>query len=107
MLFRRTPILALLALASLSLVSACATSGSPSLIFPPNADVKVQPKPQLSPDAVDSEAALIAHDIALETWGEEGWAAVGRICRWGVANGAPYPRGWCPAAPEPEREDDP
>jgi hypothetical protein len=56
-------------------------------IYPPAADLVVEAKPRLDPAAVDSEAALIAHDIALETWGERGWQAVARICRWAKANG--------------------
>ena len=48
----------------------------------------------LSPDALDSEAALDAHDIAVETWGERGWAAIARICRWANAHGGNFD---CPA----------
>lgn len=51
-------------------------------IYPPAADLVVEPKPQLDPAALDSEAALDAHDIALEVWGERGWAAVSRLCRY-------------------------
>jgi hypothetical protein len=40
----------------------------------------------LDPAALGSEAALDAHDIAIETWGERGWLAVGRLCRWAKAN---------------------
>ena len=71
------PVLALAA--SASLASGCASKG---LAFPPSADLKVEPKPQLAPEAVTSEAALDAHDIALETWGERGWASVARLCRF-------------------------
>lgn len=67
---------------SLSLVSACASNPRPSRIYPPSADLAVEAKPLLDPAALSSEAALDAHDIALETWGERGWAAVGRLCRW-------------------------
>ncbi|MET4683229.1 hypothetical protein [Brevundimonas faecalis] len=49
-------------------------------IYPPSADLAVEPKPRLDPAALQSEAALDAHDIALETWGERGWAAVARLC---------------------------
>ena len=71
------PVLALAV--SLSLASGCASKG---LAFPPSADLKVEPKPQLAPEAVTSEAALDAHDIALDTWGERGWATVARLCRF-------------------------
>ena len=65
----------------------CATRERDRPIFPPSADLAILPKPVLSPDAVSSEAALDAHDIALEKWGDEGWAAVARICRWAQRNG--------------------
>lgn len=77
----------LLLAASLSLASGCASRERVTPIFPPPADLRVEPKPVLAPEALTSEAALDAHDIALETWGERGWAAVGRICRWAVRNG--------------------
>jgi len=41
----------------------------------------------LAVEALSSEAALDQHDIAIEAWGEDGWKAVARICRWSVANG--------------------
>lgn len=78
----------LLIAASLSLVSACATREHVRPIFPPSADLQVEAKPRLDPAALDSEAALDAHDIALEAWGERGWAAVARVCRWAERNGA-------------------
>lgn len=40
------------------------------------------------PDIVTSARAAAEHDIAVETWGERGWAAVARICRWARDNGA-------------------
>lgn len=58
-------------------------------IYPPSADLRVEAKPRLDPAALDSEAALDAHDSAVEAWGERGWAAVGRLCRWAADNGAP------------------
>ena len=75
----RSLMLALALGASLSLASGCASKG---LAFPPSADLNVEPKPQLAPEAVTSEAALDAHDIALETWGDRGWANVARLCRF-------------------------
>lgn len=87
----RTLTLALLIAAPLSLVSACASRERVTPIFPPAADLAVEPKPLLDPAAVESEAAGIAHDIALEAWGERGWATVARLCRWAEANGARMP----------------
>lgn len=65
--------------ASLSLVSACASSG---LIFPPSADLVVEPKPKLRPEDVKSEAALDRHDIAIEARGDRLAAQVARLCRF-------------------------
>lgn len=61
----------------------------------------MEPKPQLTADALTSEAALDAHDIALETWGEAGWLTVARICRWAVSNGAALPFRCPPADQSP------
>lgn len=77
----------LLIAAVLLLVPGCAHREPIPRVFPPAADLKVQPKPQLKPEDVASEAALDAHDIALEAWGEAGWRQVARICRWAKANG--------------------
>lgn len=88
MRFHRCLTLALLTAASLSLVSGCASRERIQPLYPPVADLKVEPKPQLAPADLDSEAALDRHDIAIEIWGEKGWQAVGRICRWAQANGA-------------------
>ena len=84
---RPSPTSALLIVAALWLAPGCATRERTRPLFPPAADLKVEPKPRLDPSALDSEAALDAHDIALETWGEAGWAALTRICRWAKANG--------------------
>lgn len=84
---RPCPTLALLTAAALWLAPGCATRERIRPLFPPAADLKVEAKPRLDPSALDSEAALDAHDIALEAWGEAGWAAVARICRWAKANG--------------------
>lgn len=84
---RPSPTPALLLVAALWLAPGCATRERTRPLFPPAADLKVEPKPPLDPSALDSEAALDAHDIALEAWGEAGWAAVTRICRWAQANG--------------------
>lgn len=50
------------------------------------------------PEIVTSAKAAAEYDIAVEKWGEKGWNAVARICRWAVANGkkdlyCPPPRG--------------
>jgi len=65
--------------ASLSLVSGCA---SKALVYPPSADLAVEPKPQLGPEDVMSEAALDRHDIAIEARGDRLAAQVGRMCRF-------------------------
>jgi len=79
--------------ASLALVSSCASKEPRLSAYPPSADLRVEPKPELSVEAVasGSDTALALHDDAVEAWGERGWAAVGRICRWAQANGAPLP----------------
>lgn len=91
--------LALPIAASLLLVQGCAGREQLTPLYPPAADLRVEAKPRLDPSDVGSEAALDRHDIELELWGERGWAAVARICRWSVANGARLPFE-CPA-PDP------
>lgn len=78
-----------LALASaVLLASGCATKAPVQRIYPPTVDLTVEAKPQVSTAALESEQAFIAHVIALEMWGERGWQAVGRICRWADQMGA-------------------
>lgn len=84
-----SPMLALAMLSVLWLAPGCASKERLTPIFPPVADLAVEPKPQLDPAAVESEAALLAHDVAIEGWGERGWLQIARICRWAKANGAP------------------
>ncbi|KKW93972.1 hypothetical protein YP76_04900 [Sphingobium chungbukense] len=80
----------LLLAASLLLASGCGSREPIQRPLPPAADLTVEPKPLLSPDALGSEAALDQHDIAVESWGERGWAAVARICRWANAHGGKF-----------------
>lgn len=70
------------------LASSCASRGPVTPIFPPSGDLRVEAKPRLDPAAIDSEATLEAHDNAVESWGERGWATVARLCRWAMDYGA-------------------
>lgn len=106
MRFRTCLTPALLIAASLSLAPGCASRERPTPIYPDPADLRVEAKPLLTPEAVNSEADLDAHDIALEAWGDRGWLAVGRLCRWAAGLGAEGLE--CPEAePEPPRRPDP
>lgn len=69
-------------------------------IFPPSADLRVEAKPRLDPAALNSEAALDDHDNAIEAWGERGWAAVARLCRYHQRMGMALPFA-CPR-PDPD-----
>lgn len=84
--------------ALLWLAPGCAPKVLTSQQFPSAADMRPEPRPQLGIDALNSEAALDAYEIELEAWAERGWRAVGRICRWAVANGAKLEYR-CPAPP--------
>jgi hypothetical protein len=81
------------------LVSGCLGKGSLTQIYPSAADLAVEEKPRLDPAAVDSEAALDAYDVELELWGERGWAAVARLCRFHAQMGMPGLN--CPRPREP------
>jgi hypothetical protein len=48
----------------------------------------VEAKPVPPADIVTSAQAAANYDIAIEGWGERGWRAVARICRWAKDNGA-------------------
>lgn len=69
-------------------LSACAPKATTFQVFPSVADLQQEPKPRLKPEDLGSAAALDAHDIALEAWGERGWRAVARVCQWAKDNGA-------------------
>ena len=98
MRFLRSLMLAPLLVASLLPVTACASRERVTLIYPPSADLAVEAKPVMPPEAVRSETAGIAHDIAIEGWGERGWTTVRRLCRWAADNGM---KGLsCPPPPE-------
>ncbi len=93
----RSLMLSLALAASVSLASGCATKGTPA--FPPSADLAVEPKPVLVPEAIYSEAALDAYDIAIEARGDRLAAQLGRLCRFFDTMGM---RGLdCPPPPRP------
>lgn len=67
--------------------SGCAPRAVATRIYPPPADLRVEPKPRAGADILTSAQAAAEHDIAIEAWGMRGWAAVARLCRWARANG--------------------
>ncbi len=72
-----------LALCSAAFIaSGCATKAPETRIYPPIADLTVEAKPLADPAGFESEQAFVDHVIALEMWGERGWDAVARLCRW-------------------------
>jgi hypothetical protein len=89
------PTTVLLIVSALWLAPGCASKERIQPIYPPAADLQVQPKPRLDPASLESEAALLNYDIEVEAWGEAGWQAVARLCRWAKANGMTIT---CPAA---------
>lgn len=72
----------LLIAASFAIVSGCSATGSTQAAFPSAADLAVKPRPVADPAGLTSEAALDASETELLLWGEEGWLAVGRLCRF-------------------------
>jgi len=56
----------------------------------------VDPKPVPPDEVLTSRIAGEQSDNALEAWGEEGWATVGRLCRFYDERGMPGLR--CPPA---------
>ncbi|WP_291537849.1 hypothetical protein [Brevundimonas sp.] len=70
-----------------SLGAAVASCGTPGAAFPPATDLRVQPKPVPPDEVLTSRIAGERYDNAVEAWGEEGWATVGRLCRFFDAMG--------------------
>ena len=70
----------LLIAASLSTVSGCARPERIQPLFPPAADLRVEPKPVPTAAALGSEALMDAYEVELEAHGDRGWQAVGRLC---------------------------
>lgn len=78
----RSLMLSLALAASVSLASGCATKAPQSAFYPIPGDLQIEPKPVLAPEAIYSEAALDAHDIAIEARGDRLAAQVGQLCRF-------------------------
>lgn len=74
--------------ACVSGASACSTKERVQPIYPPFADLRVEPKPVAGPEIVTSAQAAAEFDVKIESWGERGWRTVARICRWAKENGA-------------------
>ena len=79
-----------------SAVLACSPQVRVQPIYPPLADLQVEPKPVPPADIVTSAQAAAAYDIALEAHGDRGWLQVARLCRWFREQGMPGIV--CPAA---------
>jgi hypothetical protein len=67
---------------ALATVSACNGTASTQAVFPSASDLTVKPRPVADPAGLTSEAALDRYETDLFLWGEEGWLAVGRLCRF-------------------------
>lgn len=57
----------------------------------------VERKPVLPDAAIADDAAAAQYSSDVEAWGDRGWAAVARICRWAAANNMAHPA--CPETP--------
>lgn len=61
--------------------------------------MRPEPKPVPPLEVLTSREAGEKHDNAVEAWGERGWLALGRLCRFHRDQGMPLPFA-CPPAPE-------
>lgn len=87
----------LLALALLlAPLTACAGRNSIQVvpIGPPVADITTEIKPVMPDAAITDDSVNAKYNSDVEGWGDRGWAAVGRLCRWASANKMPHPT--CP-----------
>ena len=74
-------------LVAASIVSGCVSRAPIQPAFPPAADLRAPEKPRPTPAIVESEQAALAYDNAIEAWGDDLAAKVGRLCRWAKAMG--------------------
>ena len=95
-----SPMRFLLLAASLAIVSGCSATGSTQGLFPSASDLTVKPRPVADPAGLTSEAALDRYETDLFLWGEEGWLAVARLCRFHKAMGMKGLN--CPAVRPPD-----
>lgn len=56
-------------------------------LYPPVADLKVEPEPKPPLEIVTDPAADERHRAEHEAWGRKGWATVRRLCNWARDNG--------------------
>ena len=79
-------------LAAMALTASACGEPTPIVISPPPADVEAatEPKPLPPMEIATDEAAAVAYDEAIESWGERVQAAGVRVCKWLVENGADY-----------------
>jgi hypothetical protein len=68
-------------------VSACGGQEKIRIAYPPAADLVDEQKPEITAAVLESDVAAAEYDSAVEAWGERGWSAVGRVCRWAKAHG--------------------
>lgn len=71
----------------LSVAPSCAVQAKIFQNYPSAVDLTAEAKPKPPVDILTSEVAADKYEIGLETWGERGWQAVGRICKWAKALG--------------------
>lgn len=69
--------------------SACDKRVRIQAALPPAADLVVEPKPVPTIDILTDATAEANYNSDVEAWGERGWDAVARICRWAKAHGGP------------------
>lgn len=70
-------------------VSGCGPQIQLRPLYPPAADLAVEAKPVPSADIVTSAVAGAEYSARVEAWGERGWLAVARLCRYYKAQGMP------------------
>lgn len=82
-------------LLALSIASAGCIS-TPARPGPPVADLTVEQKQVMPIEAITDDRAAADYSSYIEAWGDRGWAAVARLCRWAERNKLPHPD--CPRA---------
>jgi hypothetical protein len=79
----------LLPLALGLIVQGCGAPGQIRPVFPSAIDLAAEAKPVPSLDVLTSDVAAEQYNSSVEAWGERGWSAIARICRWSARLGNP------------------
>lgn len=93
MRLRKLQLASLLMLPFVLGASACDKQDGIRVALPPAPDLVVEAKPIPTEAILTDSNEEAKYNSAIEAWGERGWDAVARLCRWAADHGSKVP---CP-----------